>query len=106
MVVEELRQLRLIGVDELRDLILWCWDQSDNTGDARFCGIARTLDEIFVRWDVKGGLPTSVIAEMDRILSSHLPDVLDAPDPADASARARWMRQEVARALEDGEARV
>ncbi len=100
---DELRRLQLKGADGLPDLIAWCWDRSDNTGDARFCGLARTFQAVWDRWDVKGGLPTSVVSEMNRILRAHMADVLDAKDPADGSALARWMRQEIHSVLEDAE---
>lgn len=100
--LSRLRGLQLAGNDGLPDLIAWCWDQADNTGDARFCGLARALEAILEAWDVKGGLPESVISDMNRVLRSHVADILDATGPMVGSDRARWMRQEIGDVLEHG----
>jgi hypothetical protein len=101
---KELRRLQLAGADRLPDLVAWCWDRSDNTGDARFCGLARTFQHVSERWDVKGGLPTLAVQKVNLLLRDHMSAILDASDPADGAALARWMRHEIHRALDEGDA--
>jgi orotate phosphoribosyltransferase len=96
----ELKELQLPRADRLLDLSAWCWDTSDNTGDARFAGIARTLEEISEAWDVKNGLPEAVIRELNTLLANNLAEILSMPDAADASDHARRMRNEIRRAIE------
>jgi orotate phosphoribosyltransferase len=98
--LNELRGLTLERTDRIPDLIAWCWDESDNTGDARFSGVARTLEVILREWDVKGGLPESVVTETNAVLHRHLEDVIGAPDSASGSNEARWMREEITRVLD------
>lgn len=97
--LDELRRLQLVGVRQLPELIAWCWDQADNTGDARFCGVARALEGILEAWDVKGGLPEHTITDMNRVLREHLEDILSAPEAIIGSDRARWMRSEIGQVL-------
>jgi orotate phosphoribosyltransferase len=96
----ELRQLQLPRADRLPDLISWCWDKAYNSGDARYAGIARSLEEIEEAWDVKGGLPQAIIKDLNAALQRHMPDILTTPDASSGSAQARWMRDEVGRALD------
>lgn len=95
-----LRELQLGGTERLPDLIAWCWDQADNTGDARYSGIARALDEIAEALEGKTGLPATVLEEVNAALRRHLSDILATPDASAGSGQARWMREEITRALE------
>jgi hypothetical protein len=99
--LSELRHLQLRGVNELSEPIAWCWDQAENTGDARFCGIARTLESISEAWDQKIGLPDQTIEELNRVLRQNLPDVIDSALPSVGSDRARWMREQIVQVLGD-----
>jgi orotate phosphoribosyltransferase len=103
--LSELRSLRLPGTDRIPDLISWCWDEADNSGDSRYAGIARALDAVLDAWDVKGGLPESTLARVNELLSRHLAEVLSTPEPAAGSAEARWMRDQIAEVLELGSTR-
>jgi hypothetical protein len=99
-VLDDLRALELRGTKDLADLISWCWDNAENTGDARYCGVARTLELILDRWDTKSGLHSSTVIEMNRILASHLNAILDAESPAAGAGEARWMREQIAHVLQ------
>lgn len=101
---EELRSLTLVDTKRLPDLIAWSWDESDNTGDARYAGIARALEAVHEAWDVKGGLPEATIEAINAALASHLSEVLQLPDAAAAASHARWMREEILRAVEGSSA--
>lgn len=95
-----LRELRLPGTDRLPDLIAWSWDRAYNGGEARYAGIARALEDIAEAWDVKGGLPETVIREVNEALHRHLADILETPDASAGSSQARALRDEIGRALE------
>ena len=84
--------------DRLSDLIAWCWDQADNTGDSRYCGIARALTPIardFDERDEYGGVPLAAVQAVDRILIDRLQHVLDEPEAGTAALLARSMREDV-----------
>jgi hypothetical protein len=46
-----LRRLSEVGLGQLppaalRDLVPFCWDRAEATGDARFCSVARALEDV------------------------------------------------------------
>jgi hypothetical protein len=98
----ELRGLQLPRVDKLPELIGWCWDNADQSGDARYSGIARALDALLDAWDVKTGIPEAIAEEINELLARQLDGILSVPDPASGAAQARRLREEILRLLELG----
>jgi hypothetical protein len=78
-------------------LIAWCWDTADNTGDARYCGIARTLTPIASAFDDRdeaGGVDLD-LAAIDAVIRTRLPSVIQESDVEAAASLARAMRHEI-----------
>lgn len=90
--------LELLPSELLAGLIAWCWDRADFTGDARYFGIARTLEPIsraFDEADEAGGVSITALRAVDEVLTRRLSTVLDEPDAEAASLLARSMRDDV-----------
>lgn len=77
------------GIPELRDLAAWCLEMSEATGDARYCGIARTPGLHRRRWERDGSILTRTLA-----FQRDLPSVLDALTAEEGAGLARLMREE------------
>lgn len=94
--------LRTVGLDGLqsspqaRDLEVWCWERAEATGDARFCGFARTFENISGIWDDYGALPTDVLNEVNSAFARHVPAALDVVSAEEGAGLARLLREEVA----------
>src|SRR4051794_19499987 len=94
-----LRRLAEVGItrlpaERLTDLVSWCWDRGETTGNAWYCSLARMLkpiDEVLVHEDEHGALPAG-LAEIDAAIRDRLPAVLDADDPILAALLARELR--------------
>lgn len=74
-------------------MAVWCFDRADATGDARYCGLARTLEDISRFWDIEGRLlqPERLRGPFDR----HLDAILVAPTAEEGAGLARLLREEV-----------
>jgi orotate phosphoribosyltransferase len=94
--VTDLKQLQLTSLQRLRELTSWSWDESDNTGDARYAGIAKLLEILADAWDGKTGLSDDVLQHLNRVLADNLADIVNSPDAAWASQRTRAIRDDVA----------
>jgi hypothetical protein len=89
--------LASVNAQQLTDLALWCRDYAEASGDARYASIGaalKSLDDWRTEYDEAGGIPADLIAAADRLVTTRLPAILDAEDPADASALARTFREE------------
>ena len=86
----------LKNAPHLRDLSQWCWDRAEQTGDARYCALARLLGRVAEEWDEIGGVEDSIAREIQNELANHLASVLDTPDPVEASSIAKLLREQVA----------
>ena len=84
-----------LSAESCLDLAAWCIDRAENSGDARYCSIARTLIFIAEEWDHRGALPTSVVTDLADLLQRGLRDALDAAEPADGSYFGRLLREQV-----------
>jgi len=73
-----------------------CWEASENTGDARYSSIARTLELIAEHWEQKRMLATE---GLDRVLRNLVPTILNAKTAQEGASWARVMRGEIAEAL-------
>jgi hypothetical protein len=83
----------------LGSLTDWCWDHSENTGDARFASIARTLQpvvEMIEEREGSGGVNREALTDLDRVLTAQLSAVIDVEDPILACSLARGLRGDVA----------
>lgn len=85
----------LQGAPEAAEIARWCWERAENTGDARYCGLARLLETIVQEWDHFRALPGWVVDRTNSILTAHLPAVEAAENAADGSSLARLLREEV-----------
>lgn len=86
----------------LADLLDWCQDHAENTGDARFSSIARALQPVAATFEIRdegGGVDTDLTQELDLIIRRGLPGVLSAPSPAEGAGLAGLLRSEVADAM-------
>lgn len=84
--------------DQLHDLGEWCVDFSEASGDARYSTIGRTLIDLAEWWsehDKYGGIPVMLKDELESLLMSHLPTVLNVERSSDAAPLARLLREEV-----------
>ena len=84
--------------NELTDLAVWCRDYCEASGDGRYCSVGdtlRSLDDWRVEHDERGGVPSALLTQIDRVIKSWLPDILALEDPADATQLARTLREEV-----------
>lgn len=89
----------LTGVPQIQDLAAWCWDQADNTGDARFCGLARSLEFVTEAWDAHGAFRGDTMNRLNTAFSRRLPSVLDAPTAEEATHLAKALREELEEVL-------
>ena len=87
-------------VHKIRELAGLCWESADNTGDARYSGIARTLDRVASEWDERDGTFSAEVArEIEAAFRRHLISVLEAERPSDGAGLARMLRDEINSAL-------
>ncbi len=101
---QSLRRLAAGGVDAVPGLEMladWCWEQADNSGDARFCGIARALECLTSRWDSRGRIDTTTMSLLDAVLTEQLGPVLDADSPEFGAHLAKLMREDLLRVLRE-----
>lgn len=105
MDLEQIRRLAAGGVaayppTALPSAAAWLWDFGEATGEARYCSVSRSLEMISAAFDANYEvLPSVVLADLDRILATQLPDVLGAALAPDGSTFARLMREAIAHAL-------
>lgn len=103
-----LRQLARDGLSSApatRDLEAWCWERADATGDARFCGFARSLEQIAYVWDEYKALPDRVVKDINSALQRHLPAALRVPTAEEGAGLARLLREDVSRILQEWDGR-
>ena len=84
--------------DRLTDLWLWCRDFCEASGDGRYCAISETIrsvDEWRMEHDERGGVPTALLDEIERLLTSLLPAAIGAELASDGAMLARSMREQV-----------
>ena len=79
---------------QLRDLAAWCQDWCEATGEVRYCILAGTLASID-DWLGEHGVPQALSHEVQLILRSGIPAILDA-EPSSGALLAVSMREEVA----------
>jgi hypothetical protein len=77
----------------LSTLAEWCWDFGESSGDARYCSLWRTLSMVAAPFDQDDALSSAVVARIDSVLRTSLPDVLTADSAADGSLLARALRE-------------
>jgi len=92
-------ELQLTSIYDIQSATRKLWDESDNTGDARYGGIARALEAISFAWEAAGAFETATVDELNHILRTHLPEILDIADARSATEHARWMRETIYLAL-------
>lgn len=86
----------------LTDLVIWCREWCEATGDVRYCTLGRVLsplDSWLTAHDESGGVPTALRQHIDETLRQWVPDGLLAASGEEGSAIARLMGEEVARYL-------
>lgn len=96
----------LTSVTALREIESWCWDQSEASGDARFCSIARALQNIADVWDRLGAFPKAIMSDLEETIRLHLPSILLVERPDEASGLARILRDDVSRLLGSWDGRL
>lgn len=83
---------------QLRDAAVECWDWGVATGDSRWCILSRTLAELATPFDDEG-MSSALLRDLDRVLASLLPDLIDAENARDGASIAQLlydqMKQEV-----------
>jgi hypothetical protein len=83
------------GAPRTTDLASWCWEHADNTGDARYCGLARSLETIAEVWDDDGYLRNGTYEALNATFKRHLVSVLDAPTAEEGTHLAKLLREEL-----------
>jgi hypothetical protein len=78
----------------LRNLADYCWDYGEASGDARYCSLWRTLDQIVEVFEDDGYMQTRTLDRVDQALKRYLPDVLSAPTAEEGALCARRLREE------------
>jgi hypothetical protein len=94
--LKELGLSGLVSAPHLRTLEAWCWERAEATGDARFCGIARALENIAEAWDDRRVLPPVITSELQTAFRIHLPSTLAVSAAEEGAGLARLLREEVA----------
>jgi len=87
-----------VSPKRLRDLAVWCDENSVNSGDARFFIIGSMISSIhdwLEQYDECGGVPASLFQEINNRIMACLSEVLETSDPADASMLACSLREQV-----------
>jgi hypothetical protein len=79
----------------LGDLVEWCWSFGEETGNARYLSLSQALKLIDDLFADCGACPTASVDSLSRLLRTWLPAILDAVDPADGTAFARLLRQQL-----------
>jgi hypothetical protein len=98
-VIEILKSLAEGGVSvvpatRFQPLSVWCRDQCVATGDGRFC----ILSDVFVLLDEvigEQGLPSSVMADVDVVLRSGLPGILQATTSGSGAQQASHLLEKL-----------
>ncbi len=100
-VLRRLAQQGVAGGSDLRDVSTWCRDYGEATGDARYSSLGdtfRSISEWMTENDEAGGVPATLMGEVNQLIRTWLPDILDA-SPSDGAVTARVLREEVSRCL-------
>lgn len=85
----------LLSAPAVQELENYCWDAADNSGDARYSGIARALAVISDVWDSHGALPQGAITSLNEVFRRHLQAVLEANTAQEGAGLARLLREEI-----------
>lgn len=97
--IEALAVTGLTGLDQLSEVSLWCWVRAEQTGDARFCGLARSLEAVGERWATDGGLDGQLFDRVNEIVKLRVPSVLAEQRAPAACSLARAMRDDILQEL-------
>lgn len=104
MSLDQLQQLAehgLAAVPRLDDVAVACWEHGENTGDARYCVLWRSLQVISGAYGDRPedvhfeGLASSVVSRLDGVITRELPAVLSAEDPEHGTAIAVTMARAI-----------
>jgi hypothetical protein len=82
----------------LDELVPWCWDRGETTGDARYCSLSRSLGIIQNTFDEQGesgGVSSRFLRRVDEIITRNLSAVLDAETPEEGALLARSLRMSI-----------
>jgi hypothetical protein len=94
--------IRSFPPDKLNDIVEWCWDYGETTGDARYCSTARALSMLAELFDNdEGGVDATLVEELDTVLCQHIPGILAADSAEHGAQLARHLREILARTIQD-----
>jgi hypothetical protein len=81
-----------VDLNELFDLVEWCWDWGIATGDARYCVMWRVLHAVeeWLREHQEQGIATRLLDHVDGLVRRGLTDALAA---SAASSGAQFVHQ-------------
>lgn len=85
----------ILPVERLRTVADYCWDHGETSGDARYCSLWRTLDEICEVFEDAGYMRTRTVDRIDQVFRRHLPGVLSASSAEEGALQARRLREEI-----------
>lgn len=88
----------LTNTASLRELARWCHDHAEETGDARYSSVARSLDSILGAWGDQA-LPILTADRLNEALARYLPATLMADSAEEGTRSARLLREAVGEAL-------
>lgn len=84
----------------LVELSEWCWSVGEDSGDARYCVISRTLDMLSDLFDASyESVASRLVERLDTDLARLLPEVLDASSSQEGTRKAAVLRESLAAAI-------
>jgi hypothetical protein len=99
--MQTLRDLAAHGLSaveggRLPNLVLWCEDECEGTGESWYCFVGQALESLNSWWlEHDERLPRAIWEEIDELTKAQLPNVLGGADRADAARLARIFRDEL-----------
>ena len=99
-----LRRLASEGIESfppsaLQNLVEWCWDFGEASGDARYSSLSASLALVAGLFEDDGAAPNSLVQALNEHLYLWIPAILQANTAADGALSARSFRQDVAETI-------
>jgi hypothetical protein len=107
MDVEDIKRLAHFGMGafpprRLDEAAAWLSDYAEASGDARYSSLAATVKMIVDTFEAQSEqMLKEFVEQLDALLSSQVPEILESRDAVSASALARDLREEVSAVLAD-----
>jgi hypothetical protein len=87
------------SADQLLGLAEHCWALTVESGDGRYCVLARALFNLADWWEAEVAFQPATATEIDLVIQQDLPPILHAAGAAVAAQKAEGFRESLAALL-------